>query len=379
MKRLGTLVLILTACSSGPGADPGDPGGGKQDEVQNRLQITGSRNTTLQLDKAFQCEITQWAVLLGWHNHDLNSIDFSTFRATILAPLNAPLVEKQKLQLTDDDHRLIFDGRGHSSAKGGSCEVEVSQYRNDTRNAAIALKFRDCKMATSLGGSDTVLVSGEVSCSGAGFTPIVIDLPTPDAGVDAGVDAAPSTPETPDAQVPAVDPCGGRCGASQACVHAACVSRDLQVQSTFCDSPSAVCDAGEDADCAAGHVCVAGKCRRLTCQVQSTFCDSPTAICEGDDNTDCAEGHACVAGKCRRLSCQVQNNFCDSPGAVCDGNDNGDCGAGNVCVGGKCRNLGCQIQSTFCDSPRAPCDGEDSDCATGHTCTSGVCKRSTCP
>ncbi len=348
MRKLSLIVFLAAACTTGPQDTADDLGDGKQDSFgrsyDNELHVTGPRQLTIELDKAFQCEITQFGILLGWHNRDrasASAIDFMTFRATILTA-DTPKA-KQKLFMTDGSHRFMFDGRGHSSEHGDGCVAEVAEIFNDTRNAGIALTLDGCKMKPREGG-DTIVVSGEVYCSGKGFTPIVFgppDEPEPDPGAaDAG---QPDVGEA-DAGVadedPPVDPCAGTCSASQACVAGACVTRNEQSQNSFCDPPRASCDADEDQDCADGHACVDGKCRRLTCQSQNTFCDPPRATCD-DQDSDCDAGHACVEGLCRRLSCQSQNTFCDPPRAICHADD--DCAAEHTCSDGKCKRLTCVL------------------------------------
>jgi hypothetical protein len=385
-------ALVLAGCSPAASSTGGGAAGpicsGKcdGDSADNRLVVTGSVDRTLELERAFQCEISQFNVIASFRVTNDTSFELAIFRIALnLGVRVTPPVEGERFSFGGSPNRVAFDGVGYSSQGAGGCDAVVTGFANDTERASIVLTFEGCALAA---GERRIDLTGEVGCAGTGYTPIDLGFlddagsPAPDAGLavpdgaapdggDPGPDASPAEPDAG----PPPDPCASACSADEACVAASCVLRSGQTQSSSCYSPTSRCDAGEDADCADGHACVDGLCRRLTCQTQSSGCYTPTAPCAED--SECASEHACVSGLCRRLSCQTQSTGCYTPTAPCEGSDDSDCASGHVCVESVCRRLSCQTQSSSCYTPTARC-AEDADCASGHVCTDSICHRSSC-
>lgn len=178
-------VLILFACAdvlTPTIEDPEDQAtGGKGDEfsdAENHLTIEGDVSQEITFDTASQCEITQWGIMSTWPNRaGWEDLDFPTLRFSI-----SDMQEREVglvWDLSQPNGRLIFDGSGFGSEQG-ACTAELVAYFNDTADAGMRIRLSDCILVNS--SESTIILNGDLSCRGAGFTPI--EIPDTDDPVD---------------------------------------------------------------------------------------------------------------------------------------------------------------------------------------------------
>lgn len=96
----------------------------------------------------------------------------------------------------------------------------------------------------------------------------------------------------------------------------------------------------------------------------------------------CGIDEVCVGTACVERAEQSQSTNCNTPTASCDLGVDGlgedaDCAAGHACADGTCRRLTCQNQDSLCNTALDACE-QDTDCDVGHACADGTCRRLSC-
>jgi hypothetical protein len=232
---------------------------------------------------------------------------------------------------------------------------------------------------------------------------LVDDVVSPGNDVPEGTDAPVAT-DTGGSSCPNDE----ACGAGRYCEGGACREQVCMPLTATCSGGNtlSVCDprgaSRMDAPCPGGAACVDGRCQSpRVCEPGAVSCASQTGrrICTPDGTgymvVNCASGQLCTGGVCMATQvCTPGVATCASDGQVQRCNESGSgyttmaCGtapnATLACMNGQCL-VSCATGYTNCDGDSANgCEADLSTsatncgacgraCATGQTCTAGVC------
>ncbi len=208
---IGFSLALAVGCGADSDSSSSDDNrfaDGKADNFSRSATLTVEGHSSvdrIELDSAFQCDMSQFNTLGGWRNKDTRSFDFPTFRLTMTNAGGRLPKAGDVISATASTNRIIFDGSGFSSEGASQCDLLVEDYLNEGEGGAagIALTLQECELVDD---DRTIRVSGSFQCGAPGFKLLFEPEPEPDNPDDTNnQDPDPDNPDDTNNQDPDPD------------------------------------------------------------------------------------------------------------------------------------------------------------------------------